>query len=144
MVATHGRFASGIQDSVRIIAGDEVANSLEIIDAYIDSSDFTVKVKKFIEEMNPEDEYIIFTDLYGGSVNTTILRSLEGGKPENLYIVSGLNLGLLLETALSNPEEKLGEEGLQHIIDSARREITISPRKEDTGFTETSDDELFN
>ena len=143
LVATHGRFAPGIQDSVRLIAGDAAADSIQVIPAYVDGSDYTSLVRDFVSSVTPEDEAFIFTDLYGGSVNTEIIRQTIETRPDNVYQISGLNLGLLLEIVL-NADDVIGREGIEEIIAMARQEITLCPKDEDEAADGTgSGDDFF-
>lgn len=66
LVASHGHLASGIRSSIDILTG--MADMVEAVDCYVDDSDFTPRIQAFIDSVGPEDEAIIFTDIYGGSV----------------------------------------------------------------------------
>lgn len=59
--------ASGLKSSIDILAGR--GQELQIIDAYIDDSDYTEQVLTFIEDVAADEQALIFTDLLGGSVN---------------------------------------------------------------------------
>ena len=63
LIATHGKMASGIRYTAELIVGkmDEITT----IDAYVTPEDNVEK--KF-------EEYFVFTDLMGGSVNQKLLR----------------------------------------------------------------------
>lgn len=126
LLATHGNFAEGIKSSVRIIAGEFYSNQLETICAYMDEKDYTIKITEFIESIHETDQGFIFTDLYGGSVNQKVIQ-LMPSKAANIHVISGLNLGMLLELIL-NANETLLKEDMIHAIEAGRRDIDFSPQ----------------
>ena len=73
LIATHGAFAKGIQSSLDIIIGP--AENVFLIQAYLNGNkSIEADLQKALEQVHPEDELIIFSDLLGGSVNNQILR----------------------------------------------------------------------
>lgn len=92
IIATHGKFALGIKDSINLIIG-EVEN-LEILSCYIEK-DFNLK-KEILKLLNKysNKKIIVITDIFGGSVNNEFLNYINEFK--NLHVVSGLNLPLVL------------------------------------------------
>lgn len=126
LLATHGNFAEGIKSSVKIIAGEFYSNQLETICAYMNEEDYTTKIKKFIDSISETDQGFILTDLYGGSVNQKVIQ-LMPGEAKNIQVISGLNLGMLLELIL-NANEILSKEDMIHAIEAGRRDIDFSPQ----------------
>ena len=86
ILASHGRFAEGIEDSVNMIIGKQ--ENLETF-----GMDFAEKIKAEILE-NPDTEFVILTDLYGASVCTAMSLLSEY---ENVKVFSGMNLGMVLD-----------------------------------------------
>ncbi len=97
LLASHGRFAEGIYDSLEKIIGKQ--SNVSTFCAYIDD-DFDIKkqVKGIIDSKSEEDELIIVSDIYGGSINNEFMNYLS---IPNIYLVSGLNLPLAIEMILS-------------------------------------------
>lgn len=126
LLATHGNFAEGIKSSVKIIAGDYYSNQLETICAYIDEKDYSDRILDFISSVSENDQGFIFTDLYGGSVNQKVIQLITN-KPKNINVISGLNLGMLLELIL-NSNETLSKEDMLNAIEAGRRDIDFSPQ----------------
>lgn len=92
IVASHGRFASGIIDSLELICGKN--HQVEPLDCYkTEDFDLQQEVKQIILK-NQTNELIVITDLFGGSVNNEFMQYL--GQP-NFYLVAGLNLAFLIE-----------------------------------------------
>lgn len=93
IIASHGRFAEGILDSVRLISGE--VEGVLAYGAYIDPEENVEEsVQTLLSGYAPEDELIVVTDIMGGSVCNQFVRHLD--RP-NLHILAGMNLGLLLE-----------------------------------------------
>ncbi len=104
IVASHGNFSKGIEDSIKILIGER--EDIEFIAAYRkEIPDNKVLEKRFKEilEGNKEKEIVMFTDITGGSITNTALNLLP--KYPNLHIVSGSSLGLILEYILNSEEE---------------------------------------
>lgn len=118
LIATHGKFAEGIVSSAEIILGKQ--ENLFYINAYVDDVPIDKKIEDFLEEhIDEEDTLIIFTDIYGGSVNQTATRYLENGK---VNIIAGLNLPLLLEVIMLS-EADVTSEKLKEITESSKEQI---------------------
>ena len=96
LVASHGHLASGIRSSIEILTG--MADMVEAVDCYVDDSDFTPRIQAFIDSVDPEDEAVIFTDIYGGSVFQKVV--LMEPEKRGIVHVTGMNLGLVIETLL--------------------------------------------
>lgn len=97
IIATHGIFADGIYDSLSMIIGEK--ENIERLNAYVDENkDYPKIIEDYVASHNyNESDLLVITDLYGGSVNNEFMKYLEDYP---FYLVSGLNLGLLLEFAL--------------------------------------------
>lgn len=111
LLASHGKLASGLKSTLEFFLGE--SENLFAVNAYIDSSDdYLQEIKKFIDSVT-EDEAVIFTDIYGGSVNqqvTTLV--IDSGK--NIPIITSMNLPIVLSIALS--EEKVTSELLDSMV----------------------------
>ncbi|MDL4888101.1 PTS sugar transporter subunit IIA [Enterococcus hirae] len=94
ILASHGRFASGILDSLELIFGK--THSILALDCYgTETFDLAKSVQQLINDHQGQ-ELIIITDLFGGSVNNEFLQYIN--RP-NIYLIAGLNLPLLIEIA---------------------------------------------
>ena len=91
--ATHGKFAEGIRDSVRLIMGEhkEVQPFCAFVEQGVNLNDQGDALLSSIPET---DEILVAADLMGGSVCNEFIRRLD--RP-GLHIVAGLNLAMLLE-----------------------------------------------
>lgn len=137
LVASHGHLATGIQSSVQILTG--MADQITAIDCYVDESDFTPKIEEFIESVGSEDEGVIFTDIYGGSVFQKVVL-LEPEK-RGIVHVTGMNLGLVIETLISS--EPVSVESLGQSIELARQTMQIVMPPSPSVCDKESDNDFF-
>lgn len=120
ILASHGRFAEGIEDSVNMIIGKQENLKTFGMRAGENATDFAEKIKEEILE-NPDTEFVILTDLYGASVCTAMSLLSEY---QNVKVFSGMNLGMVLDI-LTDAET---ENGADIWIENARsgiREVRI-------------------
>ncbi|VTS86903.1 PTS permease [Enterococcus hirae] len=111
ILASHGRFASGILDSLELIFGK--THSILALDCYgTETFDLAKSVQQLINDHQGQ-ELIIITDLFGGSVNNEFLQYIN--RP-NIYLIAGLNLPLLIEiaTKIETADSRDYEVGYSH------------------------------
>lgn len=136
LIASHGRFASGIKTSLDILMGSD--ERISTIDAYISEDNVSEMFEDYFDHLDPADQLIMLSDLYGGSVNQIMYRYLDR---ENTYLISGVNLPFVLEiVARSLTKDHLEKEEIQEIIEQARAALKYVDL--DTG-EETQEDEFF-
>ena len=68
------------------------------VNAYVDESDYTATIQEFIDSVKPDDDAVIFTDIYGGSVFQKVML-LEPEK-KGIVHVTGFNLAAVIETLI--------------------------------------------
>ena len=101
VIASHGGFSKGIYESIKIIIGEQTG--VDIITAFIDGkNDIEALVSGTLEKISSSDEIIVCTDVIRGSVNTEFMKQLKTYK--NLYLITGMNLPLLMQLFLSTEE----------------------------------------
>lgn len=117
LIASHGELAKGLQSSLHILAGkgDEVT----IINAYMSDEDFTPIIVDFIKSVAADEQGIIFTDLFGGSVNQKAVTEVLTAKANNIFVVSNANLPAVLALMLS-AEECFTEEIIEKALSEAQ------------------------
>jgi mannose/fructose-specific phosphotransferase system component IIA len=118
LIATHGAFAKGIKSSLDIIIGD--MDNVFLIQAYLDENKpVEEELASVLETIKDTDELIIFTDLLGGSVNNIMLRN---ALRENVHIISGFNLPLLIEVLLGDTGSPVIEV-IENAISNAKEQM---------------------
>lgn len=120
IVASHGNLASGLLSAAQMIIGD--LQGISCFDLYDYHSPLEIYEEiDSIVRSNIQNEILILTDLLGGSINNQLLSLCEFG---NVQIISGVNLGILLEVYLASDSESVKE--LAHrAIDMGKKNIQL-------------------
>ncbi len=94
----HGNFATGMMSSVKLIAGTpEHFKAVDFPEG--DSTENLAKnLNDAIDSMKDCEGVIVFSDLVGGSPFKTAVE-IKMSRPENIEVMSGSNLGMILEIA---------------------------------------------
>ncbi len=120
LIATHGTFAGGIKSSLDIILGE--SETINLIEAYTETNkSLQEDIEEVMTQLIPEDELIVFTDLLGGSITNQILQF---GLRENIFIVAGINLPLLLDIMLADSETPINEV-IENGIENGREQMVF-------------------
>ena len=118
LIATHGTLAQGIKSSLDIIAGSQ--ENIFLVQAYLDDNhSLESELDNLLKGRGENEEWIVFSDLLGGSITNQLVRYIAGG---NVYIIAGFNLPLLLEVVLSDAEIPL-EAIIEDVLSGARDQI---------------------
>lgn len=116
--ATHGVFAEGIKNSVEMILGKQ--EGLKCICAYTETGvSIGEQFKRIIQVLEPDDELVILTDLFGGSVNNELYPYI---KDSRVHLVSGLNLALAIQVLIGSRDTDI-REIIRQAIDSSKEGI---------------------
>lgn len=118
LIATHGKMASGIRYTAELIVGQ--LPEITTIDAYVTPEDNVEEQFKEFFEQHKKDRIIVFTDLMGGSVNQKLM---EYAKQENVTLVTGTNLPVLMQVMLA--DDDVSEEEIEAYIEEARGELQM-------------------
>lgn len=99
--ASHGLLASGILSSVELILGKQ--HDIHTLCAYIDDGvDISHQVNELMARFSDNDEVVVITDIFAGSVNNEFIRFLP--RP-GFHLLAGLNLPLAIDLLISMEEE---------------------------------------
>ena len=119
LVATHGRFASGIMETFKLIMGE--SDEISEISAYVEPGfDMQKEAEKKIHELNEEDELIIVADIMGGSIANTFSSYIQS---EKIHIITGLNLPLLIGLAQDLDSDISTDELIENAIQMGKEGI---------------------
>ncbi|HEM2654943.1 TPA: PTS sugar transporter subunit IIA [Streptococcus suis] len=136
IVVAHGQFASGILTSLKLIAG-EVEN-IEAIDFSegMSAQELKARIKSAILG---EREVLMLTDLLGGTPFKVSVELATEQKEQNVVVLSGLNLAMILEANFSRLTDDL-EQLVGKLITTSKDGIvdSVSLLAEDN-----HDEELF-
>ena len=103
--ASHGTLARGVLDSVELILGKQT--DISTLCAYVEEQrDLTEQVTELMQRIPDEDEVVVITDIFAGSVNNEFVRYLQ--RPR-FHLVAGLNLPLVIDLLISSDEPDTGK-----------------------------------
>ncbi|BCK43139.1 PTS N-acetylgalactosamine transporter subunit IIA [Streptococcus suis] len=136
IVVAHGQFASGILTSLKLIAGE--LENIEAIDFSegMSAQELKARIKSAILG---EREVLILTDLLGGTPFKVSVELAAEQKEQNVVVLSGLNLTMILEANFSRLTDDL-EQLVGKLITTSKDGIvdSVSLLAEDN-----HDEELF-
>ncbi|AYV73697.1 PTS sugar transporter subunit IIA [Bacillus circulans] len=136
LLASHGRFAEGIYDSLCMIMGKQY--NVSTICAYVDPTvDLKQQIKAALEHYEENEEVIIITDIFGGSINNEFMNI---SKQCHIHLISGLNLPLLIELISTQTSENSTEQWLEQTISLSKDAIQYCNNK--MNILETSGDDF--
>lgn len=116
-IASHGKLASGFKSSIDILLGN--SNYVTIYDAYLDETNFENVIRTYLEEQSKDNQIILMSDLYGGSVNQIMSIYAQN---ENIILIAGINLALVLELVASG-DHHLTLSQIDELIDGSRKAL---------------------
>ena len=129
LIATHGKFASGLQNSLNILTGS--GDNVQVIDAYVTDDDYTPDVQQFIQEVSEDSQGIVFTDLYGGSVNQKIAAEIMTSGKDNITLVSNSNLAIILSIMFHENTGMLSKEDILAAIQESQVQLVSTTIEEE-------------
>ena len=136
-LSTHGHMASGLKSSIDILLGD--SSCLTVFDAYVDEKSLDDELIAFFGCVEPEDQVILLSDMFGGSVNSMMYLFLN--RP-NTMLVTGVNLALVIGLIVG--KDSLTRESVEELIGQSRDAIRIVELEEESGDGGTDKgDDLF-
>lgn len=118
ILASHGRLADGMKDTLSFILGD--LPNVSTICAYVDQDvSLRSQIDQTFAEFSPEDAVVVVTDIFGGSVNNEFM-ALLGEK--DFILVAGMNMPTLVELV---SEDEPTVEGVQSVVERGRQSILV-------------------
>ena len=94
IVASHAHFASGIVESIGLLSGER--ENVHALSMYVDGNEDLVKeAAAILDGFAADDEVVVCTDLFGGSVNNEFTKIVQT-RP-NTHLVTNMNLPLLIQ-----------------------------------------------
>ena len=98
IIATHGKLAEGLLDSLELITGMKDNIRTLSLERSMDVTEYGRILSDTVKEMDDLSGVIVFTDLFLASpYNQAVLGYRNIGKDKKYYVVSGLNLPMLIE-----------------------------------------------
>ncbi|WP_271813090.1 PTS sugar transporter subunit IIA [Clostridium beijerinckii] len=100
VIATHGTLSNGIKDAAEVIMGNTENIATVNLNAGDDIEKLGKKINNAILEVNQGDGVVVLVDLVSASpYNQSVLATnqLDPELRDKVYIISGVNLPMLLE-----------------------------------------------
>ncbi len=122
IIASHGSLARGFYTAIEMIIG-----SCENVKDY--NLDEFASPYQILEELeseissNQETQYVVFTDLLGGSVNNCLMCLC---KFTNVFVISNVSLGLILTVILDCSEDDMNTKIERAITESSKTTMIFS------------------
>ena len=122
LVTGHANFGTGITSSVNLIAGEQEAyKAVDFLPTY-STEDLTREITKALDELKDCEGVIIFTDLMGGTP-FNVSAQIGHGK-ENIRIVAGTNLPMLVEIVMSRKFMDNLDELVDSVLETGKEQVT--------------------
>lgn len=137
ILASHGSLASGMKSAVQMITGSDYGICCYDLDQYKDPQIIKSSIQKETS-LHQDQQFIILTDLYGGSVNNALL---ELALSDNTVVATGMNLGMVLSILLDESSSPMG--CVTHAIDSSSPMIQAWDSKRLKEIINTEEDSII-
>ena len=122
LVTGHAYFGTGITSSVNLIAGEQEAyQAVDFLPTY-STEDLTREITKALDELKECEGVIIFTDLMGGTP-FNVSAQIGHGK-DNIRIVAGTNLPMLVEIVMSRKFMDNLDELVDSVLETGKEQVT--------------------
>lgn len=118
VLVSHGTLAEGMKNSVQFIAG-EASNVLTLCAYVKEHISLEQQIKTLFAQKLEHEEWIVVSDIYGGSVNSEFVKWLD---KERFHLISGMNLALILQLMNMSNDIEI-EEQIKEIVKSNKEMI---------------------
>ena len=141
LIASHGRTASGIASTLSLFLPN---SNVTYIDAYVDenNTNYESDISSFLNSLDDNDSALIFTDIYGGSVNQKVIDLvLRHKNVDKIRIISNVNVPVVIE--LLAREDSLSEDGIKDMMENSKPVLIVPNKLISKEAKNVSDDEFF-
>jgi fructoselysine and glucoselysine-specific PTS system IIA component len=122
LIVSHGAFAGGLRSALELIAG--ALGDVHVLQAYLEENKpVEEELAGLLGGVGAGEEWVVFTDLLGGSITNQVLR-VAADLPEGrcIHVVAGVNLPLVIEVVLADPAVPVAEV-LAEAVGRAREQL---------------------
>ena len=118
VLASHGYLAEGMNNSAQIIVGKSA--NIYTICAYVkEGITLESQINELFDSFPEDDEMIVVTDIFGGSVNNEFMQRLQNRR---FWLVSGMNLPLVIQLAMAEDGGCISE-SIKEALETGREMI---------------------
>ncbi|WP_297281773.1 PTS sugar transporter subunit IIB [uncultured Anaerococcus sp.] len=125
ILASHGHFAEGIQESAQMIFGEQENFETAILLPSMGPDDLKSDLEAAIDKID-SDQILFLVDLWGGTPFNQASNILEGHE-DNWAIVAGMNLPMVIEALSERFTSESSHDIAKAIIGSAKEGVKIKP-----------------
>jgi mannose/fructose-specific phosphotransferase system component IIA len=118
LVAAHGLFAEALVKTMFMIAGEQENVTTFNFFTDDDKNDWDARIRDYFDALSEDDELLICTDMFYGSVNQKFLHYLNR---QNAHLVTGVNLPALIELVAMDGE--FSRENIERCLATAHEEL---------------------
>lgn len=126
VIASHGPLASCMMKSAELICGSNSQIAAVSLTLEMSLEEFHKKLISAVKQVDCGEGVLVLADIPGGSPSNISLQ--ESAKAEDVEVVSGFNLGMLLEI-LINREGKNPMELAQFACEAGKKSIEFLSKK---------------
>ena len=142
IILTHGNLSQGLAHSMRFILGDADAVTALSITMEMSAEFCRNMLREFLDSFDQGQPVLVLTDIPQGSTTQAALAVLPDYP--DMYLISGVNLGLLLSVAmleLGEDREKNRQE-IEEAVSEAKETLMLVTIPETAAGCSPEDDEL--
>lgn len=125
ILASHGHFAEGIQESAQMIFGEQENFETAILLPSMGPDDLKSDLEAAVAKID-SDQILFLVDLWGGTPFNQASNILEGHE-DNWAIVAGMNLPMVIEALSERFTSESSHDIAKAIIGSAKEGVKIKP-----------------
>ncbi|MPM28352.1 hypothetical protein SDC9_74874 [bioreactor metagenome] len=114
ILASHSKMAEGIAQTVRFFIAE---SQFDVLEQSVNDIGLEQQASAILTKYK-QDNIVVFTDLYGGSVNQTFFRLLAGHR---FHLITGMNLALILECVLA--QNDIDETFIKNCLAEAKNQM---------------------
>lgn len=116
IVVGHGNFSTGISSALETILGNEPEHTYCVdIDATTSNEEVKDEIKNIIEKYS-NDLIVVLTDIIIGSSTQNAIEVISHLSKNDLYLITGINLSLMLSIYLE-PIENLNKFKINELLE---------------------------
>ncbi|OQX84840.1 MAG: hypothetical protein B6D63_03715 [Candidatus Latescibacteria bacterium 4484_7] len=120
IIVAHGNLAEELISTTELIVG-KVSDFYAVSGSNMSSEDVVKRIKEILSDGETE-KAVIFVDYFGGSTYTNSIRAVRD--MDNIYVISGVNLPIILDFVTKREAFDFGEM-LHHLIERGKESIRI-------------------
>lgn len=114
IIASHAHFAAGIKESTELLTG--ARENVHDLSMFVDDrNDVAAEAAKLMESISADDDLVVCTDLFGGSVNNEFTKIIQM-RPRT-YLITNMNLPLLIQLFFAD-ESLPTEQVIREIVEA--------------------------